>query len=90
MAVASVVVLVGCGTVAVQPIKTKSETEVAVESIDREWLKECGFNVAMPANSTGNLLQDYTDMAAAFAVCMVRHNELVRMLGPIVKKERER
>ena len=87
----SAAVLVGCGTAPpATTVKTKSETEIAVESIDREWLKECSFDAPMPENSTGDLLQDYADMAAAFAVCKTRHNELVWMLGPIVKKERER
>lgn len=70
-------------------IRTKSETELAVAAVNTEWLKPCeGLAGDTPDNEVGNLLQDYADLAAAYAACDARHKSLSDYLGPIVKKER--
>ena len=72
-----------------EPVRAKSETELAVAAIDREWLKKCeGLSGQMPDNQVGALLQDYVDVATPLAECMKRHNSLVDYLDPVIKKER--
>ena len=87
----AVMLLAGCSTTSVKTnVKFKSETEIAVAAIKNEWLTLCeGPQGAVPENSTGALLQDYSDVAAAFAVCKERNKALIMYLRPIVKKERE-
>ena len=84
--------LTGCfGTFGKAAVKTKSETEIAVAEIKAEWLKRCeGLAGTMPENQTGNLLQDYADMASAFAQCIERHKALADYIEPVMKKERAR
>lgn len=88
---AALFMLSGCATLQTSDsIRTKSETELAVSAIRSEWMTHCeGVAGDMPVNETGGLLQDYADVAAAFAVCRERHNSLVEHLKPIVQKERE-
>lgn len=83
--------LAGCAATKVgDSIRFKSETELGVSAIRLEWLKRCeGLTSPMPTNDTGNLLQDYADMAGALRLCMDRHNSFVEYLTPIVKKEQE-
>lgn len=86
--------LSGCFASFRQPpavVVTKSETEIAVEAIKDEWLVACpGVTGPMPTNTTGNLLQDYNNVAAAGGECMARHNNLVDYLRPFVAKEKAR
>lgn len=89
--IASAIMLTsGCATVVdVPPLRMKSSTELAVETLRSEWLNECvGVQGGMPDNSTGALLADYVALATAFAVCKEWHNGLVQYLRPIVQKER--
>lgn len=80
----------GCTTPPQTGVKFKSETEIAVGAIRNDWLALCeGPQGSMPENGVGLLLQDYADLAAAFAVCKERNKSLVMYLRPIVKKERE-
>jgi hypothetical protein len=74
-----------------EPIRVKSETELAVAAIDREWLKRCeGLKGPMPANEVGALLQEHAaSTLPALAECMKRHNSLVEYLIPVVEKERQ-
>jgi hypothetical protein len=85
---------VGCRTAPVQPqqqIRVKSETELAVAAIDREWLKRCEYlRGPMPENEVGALLQEHAAVTLpALAECMKRHNSLVEYLIPVVEKERQ-
>lgn len=88
---AAVMLLASCSTTSVKTgVEFKSETEIAVAAIKNEWLTLCeGPQGPVPENGVGALLQDYTDIAAAFAVCKERNKSLIMYLRPIVKKERE-
>lgn len=56
-----------------------------------EWLKPCeGLDPALPKNSTGDLLLDYSNVAAVAATCMARHLTLIEYIGPVVAKEKAR
>jgi hypothetical protein len=82
--------LTGCfGTTSPVKIRIKSETELAVAAIKTEWLIRCKFLASAPPNEVGALLQDYADMATAFAECQQRQNSFIEYMEPIVKKERE-
>lgn len=80
----------GCGHLQVSgTVRTKSETEIAVEQIRDEWLKVCEtLKTPMPTNSVENLQRDYTDLAAALAVCISRQTDFVNYMKPFVQKER--
>lgn len=89
---AIILALSGCSwTLGSSAVRTKSETEIAVSEIKLEWLKRCeGLAGPMPDNQTGNLLQDYADLASALAVCQERHKAIADYIEPVVKKERAR
>lgn len=84
--------LSGCAWLCPAPeskVKTKSETELAVEAIRAEWLKPCeGMAAGAPDNNVGALLQDGTDAMSFLAICMKRHNAFVDYMAPIIAKER--
>ena len=90
-AIVSIGLVAGCSTTPVKvhsDIKLRSETELAIQAIKEEWLKPC-LGVGQPQeNSIAGLLQDYTDAAAGFAICMRRHNSFVDYLTPVVAKEK--
>ncbi len=85
-----VVFFTGCATLQTSDaVRTKSETELAVAAVKKEWLIPCeGLAAVVPTNDIGTLLQDYADMATAFATCQKLHKSFVDYMAPIVQKER--
>lgn len=70
---------------------TKSETEIAVESVRSGLLVRCdGPSGPAPTNETGNLLLDYVEIAGLLAQCIERHDALVDVIEPIVQEEKAR
>lgn len=85
-----VLVLVGCETAPkkVPNLVTKSDTELAIEALSEEWLRECEGLSGEPDDSVGALLQDGTTAMSLLGQCVARHNGLVRYLRPIVAAEK--
>lgn len=69
---------------------TKSKTELAVESIQDELLRECEGMPPPPSNTVGDLLEDGTLSMVLLGQCMARQRSLLNYLRPVVEAERKR
>jgi len=72
-----------------QPQKSTDEFRIALRQLKEEQIQKCTGLGEAPENSTGDLLQDYADLAQVAATCKIRHNTLIDYLKPLVEKAKQ-
>lgn len=72
-----------------QPQPAPDEFRIALRQIKAEHLAKCERLDETPENSTGDLLQDFANLASISAACRARHDTLVDYLGPVVEKAKQ-
>lgn len=84
---AAFLLLAGCFGREVKEPVAEPELIVALKSTKAEWLKPCnGMPPELPANQTGNLLEDFNTATALGAECKLRHSNLVEYIAPLVER----
>ena len=72
-----------------QPQEGPDEFRIALRQIKAEHMAKCEGLGETPENSTGDLLQDFANLASISAACRARHDTLVDYLGPVVEKAKQ-
>lgn len=72
-----------------QPSAGPDEFRIALREIKTEHLAKCQGLGEAPENSTGDLLQDFANLASVSATCRAKHNTLIDYLAPVVEKAKQ-
>lgn len=86
-ATAVALLLAGCAGDPAAPVPGEvPEIVIALKEINDVWLQDCPEIGDRPGGAVGDLLQDFSEVAQAGAICQTRHRNLRDYVRPLVEK----